>query len=93
MATILLGLSFSLLHSANFSYERLWDLLPGYTALALEAFTSSILEHTQGVLIPTLGSSFASGISIIGGFVFHAMLYLLSKIFVSISYDIDRHLK
>lgn len=63
-------------------------MLPGYAALALEAFTSSILEHTQGVLIPTLGSTFASGISIIGGFVFHGILYLLSKIFVSVSHTI-----
>ena len=79
---ILCGLGFSLFASAHYSYDNLWNTVPAYAALGLEAFASSILDHTQGVLVPTLGQSFANGLTVVGAFVCNATLYLLHSFLV-----------
>ncbi len=67
----------------GFSTEGIWNALPGYAALALEAFSSSILEHTQGVLLPTLGPAVTTGSTILGAFLITTVSYLFSGLLVS----------
>ncbi|GJE91102.1 cation efflux protein [Phanerochaete sordida] len=78
---LLLAIGISFLSDARFSPENFRVTAPGYIALILEAFASSVLEHTQGVLLPTLGPSMSTTLPTIGGLVFSAAMYTFSLFF------------
>ena len=47
--------AFSFMSDANFMLSNIRLAVPGYTALIIHGLASSGLEHTQGVLSPSLG--------------------------------------
>jgi zinc transporter 5/7 len=80
----------SFLYDAGFSPQNFRTTAPGYFALVLEAFASSVLEHTQGVLLPTLGPTMTMALSNIGGLLFSLVIYACSRFFVSVAYRYSR---
>jgi len=57
--------------------------LPGYVALVVHGVASVALEHTHGVLNPSLGTTFTVAISTLVASVFALPLYLMRSVFVS----------
>ena len=80
---ILAPIALSFLSDAAFSVSDFRHTIPGYLALAVEAASSSTLDHTQGVLLPALGSFATSFITIIGAFVLSSMGYTFTQFLVS----------
>ncbi|KIP05473.1 hypothetical protein PHLGIDRAFT_149421 [Phlebiopsis gigantea 11061_1 CR5-6] len=66
---IVAPIALSFLSDAPFSVSDLRHTVPGYLALAVEAVSSSTLDHTQGVLLPSLGPFVTSVITIAGAFI------------------------
>ena len=59
-------------------------MLPAYGALLVEAVASSAFDHTQGVLLPSLGEPVSIALSTLGAALFSFPLYLLRHVMVSI---------
>ncbi|KZT09903.1 cation efflux protein [Laetiporus sulphureus 93-53] len=68
------------LSDANFSTENFREILPAYGGLALEAVAFSALDHTQGVLLPSLGEPLTVAMSTLGAFSFSLPLYMLRHV-------------
>ncbi|KAI0731248.1 cation efflux protein [Earliella scabrosa] len=79
---ILLALSLSFLWDARFHPANFNDYLPGYGALIMEALCSAALEHTDGVLAPSLGADMTRAISTLGACIFSLPLYMLRHVLV-----------
>ncbi|KAI0763754.1 cation efflux protein [Trametes elegans] len=77
---IILSLALSFLWDARFLPSNFDKCLPAYGALAVEALSSVALEHTDGVLSPSLGQSMSSALTILGACIFSLPLYLLRHI-------------
>lgn len=60
-----------------------WGVLPAYGALAFHSLSSSALEHTQGILIPSLGTRFTIAASIAGASLIALPLYVFKTVAVS----------
>lgn len=63
------------------------NYLPAYGALAVEALSSAALEHTEGVLSPSLGQPMSAALSTLGACVFSLPLYLLRHLLVRIYFE------
>ncbi|EMD38875.1 hypothetical protein CERSUDRAFT_92913 [Gelatoporia subvermispora B] len=81
-AAVVLALLLSFLSDAKFSPQNFHAILPAYGALALEALSASLLEHTQGVLLPDLGQGMSLALSTLGAFAFSVPLYMLRNMIV-----------
>ncbi|OBZ66409.1 putative zinc transporter cis4 [Grifola frondosa] len=81
--SILLGLAISFLSDAGFSPQNFRDIFPGYGALAVEALSSSMLEHTEGVLLPSLGRPLTMVFSTLGACIFSLPLYMLRHVLLN----------
>ncbi|KAI0372784.1 cation efflux protein [Pilatotrama ljubarskyi] len=77
---IVLSLALSFLWDAHFLPSNFGTYLPAYAALAVEALSSAALEHTEGVLSPSLGQSMSSALTTLGACVFSLPLYMLRHI-------------
>lgn len=58
-------------------------ILPGYAALMLHGLSSAALDHTLGVVAPSLGGTFTIGASILGASVFALPFYVFRSFMVS----------
>ncbi|KAH9840123.1 cation efflux protein [Rhodofomes roseus] len=74
---VVAALSISFLSDAGLSSEGFHEMLPAYGALIVEAGASSALDHTQGVLLPSLGEPLSIAFSTLGASLFSLPLYLL----------------
>ncbi|KAJ2982762.1 hypothetical protein NUW54_g10710 [Trametes sanguinea] len=83
MSAILTALALSFLWDARFLPSNFDDFLPAYGAIAVEALSSAALEHTEGVLSPSLGKSMTSALTTLGACVFSLPLYMLRHILLS----------
>ncbi|KAL6304516.1 cation efflux family-domain-containing protein [Sparassis latifolia] len=79
-SAVLSALLISFLSDAGFSHQNFREMLPAYGALAMEAFSSSVFEHTQGVLLPTLNQPMINMLSVIGAFGFSLPMYMLRHV-------------
>ena len=59
---VVAALFLSFISDAGFSSEGFQAMLPAYGALFVEASASSALDHTQGVLLPSLGEPLHDGL-------------------------------
>jgi hypothetical protein len=60
-----------------------WGVLSAYGALACHALSSTALEHTQGILIPSLGTTFTIAAGIAGASLIALPLYIFKTVAVS----------
>ncbi|KAI0343137.1 hypothetical protein BDW22DRAFT_1428569 [Trametopsis cervina] len=84
---VLLGLVFSFVTDAGHLAYDFRGLLLAYIAIALEALASSIADHTQGVLLPTLGPFATHGITIVGAFSITSVFYICSVLMSAPPHD------
>lgn len=93
---IFIAIVIAFLSDASFSVDNFPYIAPGYLALAVEAVTSSALDHTRGVLLPTLGPLATNLLTVIGAFVLSSAAYTFTQFLVSgllmISVYITEHL-
>ena len=82
-AFVLAAIGLSFLVDAGFSSENFRTVAPAYFAVGIEALSSSLLQHTQSVLLPSLGATMATTLPIMGGFLLTLVIYLTSGLFVS----------
>lgn len=79
---IVLALFVAAISDASLSSESFRQVLPAYGALLLEAVASGALDHTQSVLLPSLGEPLTLALSTCGAFVFSLPLYMLRHVMV-----------
>ena len=79
---VLASLGVSFLWDARFSPANFADYIPAYGAIVIQAVASAALEHTEGVLAPSLGNSVSGAISVLGACVFSLPLYMLRHLLV-----------
>lgn len=79
----MLALIISFLADSGFDVVNMKALVPAYGGLLLEAFSSSALEHTQGVLVSNLGQTMTSTLGVIGAFIFSLIFHAARQILVS----------
>lgn len=70
-ALVLLVLTDTQLSAQGFRW-----FLPGYVALVIHALSSSALEHTQKLLIPSLGTTFTIAATTLGAAIFSLPFYI-----------------
>ncbi|KAI0793975.1 cation efflux protein [Fomes fomentarius] len=80
---VLLSLALSFLSDARFHPANFNDCFPAYGALVVEALCSATLEHTDGVLSPSLGQTMTGAISVLGACIFSLPLYMLRHVLLS----------
>lgn len=80
---IFIAIATAFLSDASFSVENFPYTAPGYLALVVDAVASSALDHTQGVLLPTLGPIATNLLTVIGAFVLSSAAYTLTQFLVS----------
>ncbi|KAI0691229.1 cation efflux family-domain-containing protein [Cytidiella melzeri] len=85
------GIIFSLVTDAGFATHSFGDIVPAYIAIGLEALSSSVSEHTRGVLLPELGPSMTDGVTIIGAFLMTSVLYLCNSLMLGFSANLSTH--
>lgn len=77
------ALLIAILSDTQFSSVNSWRFMTGYGALAMYALTSSALDHTLGVLSPSLGSTFTIALTTLGASLFALPFYLFRTVMVS----------
>jgi zinc transporter 5/7 len=84
-----IGLAFvvSVLSDTQLSSVNAWRCLSSYGALGLYALSSGALQHTLGVLSPSLGFTFAMAASTLGAAVFALPFYAFRMFLVSFIFD------
>ena len=65
----------SLASDANYSYGKVWTVLPGYTALAFHAVASIALEQTQSVFPQSVTPQMVTAASALGSCFLAVPLY------------------
>ncbi len=92
--TLLIACAFllSIVSDAGFIAEKLPRLFPSYAALVLHGVSSAALDHTLGVVAPSLGKTFTIGASILGASVFALPFYLFRAFMVRLSLYLEFHL-
>ncbi|KAF9460499.1 cation efflux family-domain-containing protein [Collybia nuda] len=75
-----LALLIALLSDTQFSSVNSWRFMSGYGAIALYALTSSALDHTMGVLSPSLGSTFTIALTTLGACIFALPFYMFRTV-------------
>lgn len=81
---IVLALFVAAISDASLSSESFRQVLPAYGALLLEAVASGALDHTQSVLLPSLGEPLTLALSTCGAFVFSLPLYMLRHVMIDV---------
>ncbi|KAI0924021.1 hypothetical protein AcV5_009391 [Taiwanofungus camphoratus] len=84
-SAIVFALLVSFLSDTGFATETFREMIPAYGSLALEALSSTALEHTQGVLTPALGRPMTAAMSTLGAFVFSLPWYMLRHVLTDAS--------
>ncbi|KAF8661315.1 hypothetical protein AX16_001412 [Volvariella volvacea WC 439] len=74
----------SILTEAHFSTQILWRLVPGYGAVVIHAFASTALDHTYGVLSPSLGINVTIAGSVLGATVLFLPFYLFRTVVLNL---------
>lgn len=67
---------FSFISDAHYSSANFGLVAPGYLAVIGHALASGALEHTIGLLTPSLGSNLAIGGSTVGAVIIAMPIYL-----------------
>lgn len=80
----MLALVIGFLSDSGFNATDMKSLVPAYGALILEAFSSSVLEHTQGVLLSNLGQTMTTALGVIGAFIFSIAFYAVRQLLVGV---------
>lgn len=75
---------FSFMSDANFMLSNIRLAFPGYTALIIYGLASSALEHTQGVLSPSLGQNVTRMACIVGATVIALPFYVFKTLIVRV---------
>ncbi|KAF8159768.1 cation efflux family-domain-containing protein [Crassisporium funariophilum] len=75
-ATVAAAITISILSDTQLSMANLWRFAPGYGALLLHALSSSALDHTLGVLSPSLGTTFSAAATTLGASIFALPFYI-----------------
>lgn len=65
---------------ATLSGGGAWSVIPAYAALVVEAVSSGIIDHTNGLLVPTLGNAFVVLISAVGAWPLSLLASFLSSV-------------
>lgn len=73
-----------MLSDSQMSASSFWRHIPGYGALLLHSLTSSALDHTLGVLSPSLGNAFTLAVATLGASVFALPFYIFRTFLVRI---------
>ncbi|KDR67947.1 hypothetical protein GALMADRAFT_19605, partial [Galerina marginata CBS 339.88] len=76
VAAVVAAILVSVLSDTQLSVANFWRHVPGYGALLIHALSSSALEHTLAVLSPSLGTTFSTAASILGGTIFALPFYI-----------------
>jgi zinc transporter 5/7 len=84
MLAVAAALVLSMLSDSQMSASSFWRHVPGYGALLLHSFTSSALDHTLGVLSPSLGNAFTLAAATLGASVFALPFYVFRTFLVRI---------
>ena len=84
MLAVAAALVLSVLSDSQMSASSFWRHVPGYGALLLYSFTSSALDHTLGVLSPSLGNAFTLAAATVGASVFAFPFYVFRTFLVRI---------
>ncbi|KZT70728.1 cation efflux protein [Daedalea quercina L-15889] len=79
------ALLISFISDAGLSSAGFHEMLPAYGALLIEAASSSALDHTQGVLLPSLGEPLSIALSTLGASFFSLPLYLLRHVMTDVA--------
>ncbi|PFH45909.1 hypothetical protein AMATHDRAFT_70910 [Amanita thiersii Skay4041] len=70
----------SLIFDTQMSATAFWRYIPGYGALILHGITSSGLDQTLEVLVPSLGNTFTAAVTIVGAFIFAFPFYVFGNV-------------
>ncbi|KAF9258720.1 cation efflux protein [Marasmius fiardii PR-910] len=73
---IIISMLFSFFSDAQFSLENLGRVMPGYVAVLVHGLSSTVLNHSYGVLSPALGTTFTVAASMLGASAFALPLYV-----------------
>lgn len=84
MLAVTLAAMLSLLFDTQFSLSAIWRYLPGYGALLLHGIATSGLDHTLGVIGPSLGETFAMAASVLTASVVALSFYAFKVVIVSL---------
>jgi len=76
----------SLLFDSQFSPTTVWRYIPGYGALVLHGFATSALDHTLGLVAPSLGETFAMSVAILVASIVALPFYAFKTIVVRPSF-------
>ncbi len=74
----------SLLFDSQFSPSTAWRYIPGYGALFLHGLATLALDHTLGVVVPSLGQTFAMAATVFAASVVALPFYAFKSIVVSL---------
>ncbi|KAF7289536.1 J domain-containing protein [Mycena chlorophos] len=78
--TVVLAWLLCIISDTHLSSANVWRFLPGYGALLCHALSSTALNHTFGVLSPSLGTTFTISASAFGACVFALPFYLFRTV-------------
>ncbi|KAF5355308.1 hypothetical protein D9758_005989 [Tetrapyrgos nigripes] len=79
---ILSAIALAFISDTQFSSNKLSAVLPGYVALGVHGVASVALDHTHGVLNPSLGPTVTIAASTLGASIFALPLYLLRSVYL-----------
>ncbi|KAF7309608.1 J domain-containing protein [Mycena indigotica] len=79
-ASVTLAWLLCIASDTQLSSVNVWRFLPGYGALFLYALATSALNHTVGVLAPSLGTTFTISASAFGACIFALPFYLFRTV-------------
>ena len=65
---------------ATLSGGGTWSVIPAYAALVVEAVSSGIIDHTNGLLVPTLGNAYVVLTSAVGAWPLSLLASFLSSV-------------
>ncbi|KAF8630734.1 hypothetical protein AX17_005329 [Amanita inopinata Kibby_2008] len=74
------ALGISIMSDAQMNAASFWRHLPGYGALVLQSVACSALDHTLGVLAPSLGNTFSAAAAILGASIFAFPFYIFRTV-------------
>jgi hypothetical protein len=84
MLAVVAAFVLSMLSDSQMTASSFWRHVPGYGALLLHSMTSSALDHTLGVLSPSLGNAFTLAAATLGASVFALPFYMFRTFLVRI---------
>ncbi|KAJ2919525.1 hypothetical protein MD484_g914, partial [Candolleomyces efflorescens] len=81
--TVLAALAISVLADTRFTLSTVSKFAPGYGALLVHALSSVAVDHTVGVLAPSLGSTFTIAFTTLGACIFALPFYLFRSLLLN----------